>query len=99
MDFKLTEEQLMIQQMTANFEVEELLPGVVDRDINKIWPKEQVSKMLQQIIKFENEPKSLDETDGLATAICHYFQRNTKGENKKYSNWKSFLKKNPDRLE
>ena len=45
MDFKLTEEQLMIQQMTANFAVEELLPGVVDRDINKIWPKEQVSKM------------------------------------------------------
>ena len=45
MDFKLTEEQLMIQQMTANFAVEELLPGVVDRDINKVWPKEQVSKM------------------------------------------------------
>ena len=45
MDFKLTQEQLMIKEMTANFAVEELLPGVVDRDINKIWPKEQVSKM------------------------------------------------------
>ena len=45
MNFKLTEEQLMIKQMTANFAMEELLPGVVDRDINKVWPKEQVSKM------------------------------------------------------
>ena len=45
MNFKLTQEQLMIKQMTEKFAIEELLPGVVDRDINKKWPKDQVSKM------------------------------------------------------
>ena len=45
MNFKLSEEQLMIQQMTRKFATEELLPGVVDRDINKKWPKEQIAKM------------------------------------------------------
>ena len=37
MNFKLTQEQLMIKQMTEKFAIEELLPGVVDRDINKKW--------------------------------------------------------------
>ena len=45
MNFKLTEEQRMIQEMTRNFASEELLPDVVKRDIEKIWPREQISKM------------------------------------------------------
>ena len=45
MNFKLTEEQRMIQEMTRNFASEELLPDVVKRDVEKIWPREQISKM------------------------------------------------------
>jgi len=35
----------MIQEMTRNFAHEELLPDTVKRDIEKIWPREQIVKM------------------------------------------------------
>jgi len=45
MNFELTQEQKMIKEMTQKFALEELAPESVKRDIEKIWPKEQVSKM------------------------------------------------------
>ena len=45
MNFELTQEQQMIKKMTQEFANDELLPDVVKRDIEKIWPKEQISKM------------------------------------------------------
>ena len=45
MNFNLTQEQQMIKKMTQEFANDELLPDVVKRDIEKIWPKEQISKM------------------------------------------------------
>lgn len=45
MDFKLTEEQLMIQQAARDFAQNELLPGVIERDENQIFPAEQVQKL------------------------------------------------------
>ena len=45
MKFDLTQEQKMIKDMTQKFEAEELEKDSVRRDIEKIWPKEQVSKM------------------------------------------------------
>ena len=37
--------------------------------------KEQVAGVLQQILRFDEMPKDLDATDGLAAAVCHNFQR------------------------
>ncbi|MEC4117227.1 MULTISPECIES: acyl-CoA dehydrogenase family protein [Myroides] len=45
MDFKLSEEQLMIQQAARDFAQTELLPGVIERDENQIFPAEQVKKL------------------------------------------------------
>jgi alkylation response protein AidB-like acyl-CoA dehydrogenase len=45
MKFDLTQEQKMIKGMTQKFAAEELDKDSVKRDIEKIWPKEQVSKM------------------------------------------------------
>ena len=45
MNFELTQEQQMIKKMTQEFAKDELLPDVVKRDIEKIWPKEQIGKM------------------------------------------------------
>lgn len=45
MDFKLTEEQLMIQQAARDFAQTELLPGVIERDEHSIFPTEAVKKM------------------------------------------------------
>lgn len=45
MDFKLTEEQLMIQQAARDFAQTELLPGVIERDENSEFPADAVKKM------------------------------------------------------
>ncbi|WBU88225.1 acyl-CoA dehydrogenase [Cellulophaga omnivescoria] len=45
MDFKLTEEQLMIQQAARDFAQNELLPEVIERDDAQRFPEEEVKKM------------------------------------------------------
>ncbi len=62
--------------------------------------KEQVAAMLQQILKFEQMPKHLDATDGLAVALCHHFQTANKivTNGKNYSSWEMFVKGNPKRV-
>ncbi len=67
--------------------------------------KEQVAAMLQTLCKFEEMPAYLDATDGLAVAVCHFFQGtavNTglkaKKRSTKKGSWDSFLKNNPDRI-
>jgi alkylation response protein AidB-like acyl-CoA dehydrogenase len=47
MDFKLNEEQLMIQQAAKDFAQTELLPGVIERDEHAKFPTEQVKKMAE----------------------------------------------------
>ncbi|MFT7155583.1 MAG: crossover junction endodeoxyribonuclease RuvC [Parvicella sp.] len=60
--------------------------------------KEQVAAMLQSILKFKDLPKYLDATDGLAAAVCHYFQSTSVGSSgKNYSDWGAFVKDNPKR--
>ena len=44
-DFNLSEEQQLLRQTAKDFAQNELLVGVIDRDQNKIWPKEQIKKM------------------------------------------------------
>lgn len=60
--------------------------------------KEQVAAMLQSILKFTELPKYLDATDGLAVALCHYYQSKNVGKGKtSYSSWEAFVKNNPKR--
>jgi len=44
-DFNLSEEQQLLRQTARDFAQNELLEGVIYRDQNKIWPKEQIKKM------------------------------------------------------
>ena len=60
--------------------------------------KEQVAKMLQSLLGFKELPKNLDSTDGLAAAVCHFYNSNNKTIESKYSGWESFVKNNPKRL-
>ncbi len=62
--------------------------------------KEQVMKMLQQILSFKDTPKHMDASDALAAAVCHYFQESKliSAPKEKVSGWKDFLSKNPERL-
>ncbi len=45
MDFKLTEEHIMIRDAARDFAKSELLPGVIERDEKEQFPKEQIKKM------------------------------------------------------
>ena len=45
MDFNLTEEHLMVQQAARNFAQTELLPGVIERDDEQLFPAEQIKKL------------------------------------------------------
>jgi alkylation response protein AidB-like acyl-CoA dehydrogenase len=45
MDFKLTEEQLMIQRAAREFAQQQCLPGVIDRDEKQQLPKEQLLQL------------------------------------------------------
>ena len=47
MDFKLTEEQLMIRQAARDFAINECLPGVIERDEHQKFPKEQITKLAE----------------------------------------------------
>lgn len=60
--------------------------------------KEQVAKMLQSLLGLKELPKNLDSTDGLAAAVCHFYNSNNKSIESKYSGWESFVKNNPKRL-
>ena len=59
--------------------------------------KEQVAKMLKNILNIEI-PKYLDGTDGLAVALCHYYQKNNNKEKSSYSSWNNFIKKNKNKI-
>ena len=45
MEFKLTEEQEMIRQAARDFAINECLPGVIERDEQQKFPREQIMKL------------------------------------------------------
>ncbi len=55
--------------------------------------KEQVAGMLQKLLKLEELPKELDATDGLAAALCHYYQKTKISSDTKITDWKDYLNK------
>ena len=61
--------------------------------------KEQVAAMLATVLKLAKEdiPKELDATDGLAAALCHFYQSGTPTSTKSYNSWKAFISENPQR--
>jgi crossover junction endodeoxyribonuclease RuvC len=60
--------------------------------------KEQVAAMLMNILKFSLKDIKLDATDGLAAALCHFYQTNNPTQEKSYNSWKDFMNKNPKRI-
>lgn len=60
--------------------------------------KEQVAKMLQKLLKIKTLPTNLDATDGLAAAVCHYFNKGRISSDKSYSGWGAFISQNPNKI-
>lgn len=88
--------------INAGLPVSEYSPKKVKQSVtgNGNADKEQVWKMLQQLLSLKDEPQSYDATDALAVAVCHHFQTNsilTKAI-KGLKGWDDFIKKNPERV-
>ena len=90
--------------MRHGLEVTEYSPKKIKQSVtgNGNASKEQVLKMLQRLLQFEDAPKYLDASDALAVAVCHYFQGNsavpTSTAKSKAKGWEDFLKNNPGRI-
>ena len=95
--------------MTHQLNVSEYSPKKVKQSItgNGNANKEQIWKMLNNIIVIKQAIKYYDASDALAVAICHHFSLQgikltslPKKSPKKStsSSWDSFIKENPDRI-
>ena len=62
--------------------------------------KEQVANLLQRFLNIpqENMLPQLDATDGLAAALCHFFQSGRPQSEAPYTSWKDFVNKNNKRI-
>ena len=60
--------------------------------------KEQVAALLNHILKIGEKPEFLDATDGLAAALCHFYQMDQPILKSGYKNWQEFIRKNPGRV-
>jgi crossover junction endodeoxyribonuclease RuvC len=62
--------------------------------------KEQVAYMLQHYLKIPPADMlpQLDATDGLAAALCHFFQSSRPAGPAPYTGWKDFIRKNEKRI-
>ena len=60
--------------------------------------KEQVAGMLKNLLNIKEIPKKLDATDGLAAAVCHFFNSGKPQSDKSYSGWASYVKNNPGKV-
>ena len=88
--------------MQASLTVTEYSPRKIKQSItgNGNADKEQVWKMLQNILSLEDQPKYYDATDALAVALCHHYQTNNPVLNneKPLKGWGDFMAKNPGRI-
>ena len=87
--------------MTKNLEVTEYSPKKIKQAVtgNGNAAKEQVAAMLEQLLNIKLSEQPLDSTDALATAMCHYYQSTSLlGGRKKYNDWSSFIKDNPNKI-
>lgn len=60
--------------------------------------KEQVAAMLSRLMVIPETPETLDATDALAVAVCHFFQKIPSGNSSGYNSWRAFINDNPDRI-
>ena len=91
----------MAAGLQKNIPIFEYAPKKIKKSItgNGNASKEQVAKMLQTLLLIKKLPKNLDSTDGLAAAVCHFYNSDKLISDKKYSSWDSYIKNNPDKID
>ncbi|HET8735057.1 MAG TPA: crossover junction endodeoxyribonuclease RuvC [Pricia sp.] len=90
----------MAAGLSRQIPITEYLPKKIKMAItgNGNASKEQVAKMLQTTLGLKSLPKNLDSTDGLAAAVCHFYNDGRVQVGKNYSGWEAFVKQNPNKI-
>lgn len=91
----------MAAGLSREIPITEYLPKKIKMAVtgNGNASKEQVAKMLQSMLKLKSLPKNLDSTDGLAAAVCHFYNSSNPLTNQKsYNGWDAFVKQNEHRV-
>ena len=90
----------MAAGLSRQVPITEYLPKKIKMAItgNGNASKEQVARMLQSTLGLKTLPKNLDCTDGLAAAVCHFYNLGNPQGGKKYTGWEAFVKQNENRL-
>lgn len=90
----------MAAGLSRQIPITEYLPKKIKMSItgNGNASKEQVAKMLQSTLGLKSLPKNLDSTDGLAAAVCHFYNEGRVEVGKSYSGWAAFVKQNGDKI-
>ena len=90
----------MAAGLSREIPITEYLPKKIKMAVtgNGNASKEQVARMLQSLLKLKTLPKNLDATDGLAAAVCHFYNSGKVEIGKSYSGWESFIKQNEKRV-
>ena len=87
--------------MQSGIPVTEYAPRKIKQSItgNGNAGKEQVWKMLQQILGIRMEVDRFDASDALAVALCHHYQfRSDMPKANKLNGWSEFIAKNAGRI-
>ena len=90
----------MAAGLSREIPITEYLPKKIKMAItgNGNASKEQVALMLKSLLNLKTLPKNLDATDGLAAAVCHFYNAGKITQGKNYSGWGAFVKQNPKKI-
>lgn len=90
----------MAAGLSRQIPITEYLPKKIKMAItgNGNASKDQVAKMLQTTLGLKSLPKNLDSTDGLAAAVCHFYNEGRVEAGKSYTGWEAFIKQNPKKV-
>jgi crossover junction endodeoxyribonuclease RuvC len=87
--------------MQSGISVNEYAPRKIKQSItgNGNAGKEQVWKMLRQILAIQTEIDHFDASDALAVAVCHHYQNHIPAHTeRKLNGWGAYIAKNPKRV-
>lgn len=90
----------MAAGLSREIPITEYLPKKIKMAItgNGNASKEQVALMLKSLLGLKTLPKNLDATDGLAAAVCHFYNAGKVIGGKSYTGWSAFVKQNEKRV-
>jgi crossover junction endodeoxyribonuclease RuvC len=90
----------MSAALSRSLPIYEYAPRKIKQSItgNGNASKEQVANLLKSILHIDTLPENLDATDGLAAAVCHFYNCQNPQGSSEYKSWKAFIRNNPGRI-